>query len=84
MWRLTWLVTILFALPPLTRFTLVMVGLPDTEFAFLGEATFTTLLTLIWGSYLMSDYHTKKLQNGGADLISSSTEIKESIPKEDD
>ena len=61
LWRLTLILLIIFVCPPLISYIMTMTGLGTFQFILMSESAFVTLVTLVWGSYLASDYGTKRL-----------------------
>lgn len=62
---LTFIVTLLFVVPPTMAFvwSIMNPSLPPMIFTVLTEASYVTLMFGVWGGYLSSDFLTKRLDN---------------------
>lgn len=72
MWKLTWIVVILFTLPAVFNFILGLAGVENSIEILMHDSVFASMITLIWGAYLMSDYKVKSLGASSTPDIPSS------------
>jgi len=61
LWVLSIVITCIFVIPPTLSYIMTMTGVGTFQFLLMDAAAFVTLISLIWGGYLASDYGTKRL-----------------------